>query len=125
MLREGEIFVLDMGDPIKIYDLAINIINTLGYRPEVDIPIKIIGLRPGEKLYEELLMEEENLKETKYEGIFIAKPLNINQSQVEEKMKILIKLVSNENIKLDEVKENMKILVDTYKESDQIERVYE
>ena len=59
--KGGEIFVLDMGEPVKIYDLAVSLIKLLGYEPNVDIPIEITGLRPGEKLYEEILMSEEGL----------------------------------------------------------------
>ena len=68
--KGGEIFVLDMGEPVKIYDMAEKLIKLSGYEPNVDIKIKVTGLRPGEKLYEELLMEEEGLKETKHDKIF-------------------------------------------------------
>lgn len=71
----GEIFVLDMGKPVKIYDLACDLIKLTGYEPEKDIKIKVTGLRPGEKLYEELLMDEEGLAHTKHEKIFIGRPL--------------------------------------------------
>lgn len=72
--KGGEIFVLDMGNPVKIYDLTKDLIKLSGFEPEKDIKIKISGLRPGEKLYEELLMNEEGLIETGHEKIFIGKP---------------------------------------------------
>lgn len=72
--KGGEIFVLDMGNPVLIYDLAKDLIKLSGFEPEIDIKIEITGLRPGEKLYEELLMDEEGLRKTSHEKIFIAKP---------------------------------------------------
>lgn len=80
----GEIFVLDMGKPVKIYDLAKQIIRYKGFEPGRDIEIKITGLRPGEKLYEEMLMEEEGLKETPNKLIHIGKPLAIKDSFLED-----------------------------------------
>ena len=77
----GEIFVLDMGEPVKIADLARNMIELAGYRPEVDIEIKYIGLRPGEKLYEEKLMDEEGLKKTSDKLIHIAEPIEYNDAE--------------------------------------------
>ncbi|MCF8020607.1 MAG: polysaccharide biosynthesis protein [Vallitaleaceae bacterium] len=74
----GEIFVLDMGEPVKIYDLAVDLIRLSGLKLGEDIKIKITGLRPGEKLYEELLMDEEGLKNTKYEKIHVGRPNAIN-----------------------------------------------
>lgn len=71
----GEIFVLDMGEPVKIDSLARNLIKLSGYEPDVDIPIEYTGLRPGEKLYEEKLMAEEGLKKTDNELIHIGKPI--------------------------------------------------
>lgn len=76
----GEIFVLDMGKPVKIYDLAKQIIRYKGLEPGKDIDIKITGLRPGEKLYEEMLMDEEGLKETPNKLIHIGKPIKIKDS---------------------------------------------
>ena len=73
--RGGEIFVLNMGEPVKILDLATNLIKLSGYKPGEDIEIKFTGLRPGEKMYEELLMNEEGLKETANKMIFIGKPI--------------------------------------------------
>ena len=82
----GEIFVLDMGEPMKIYDLAVSLIKLMGYEPNVDIPIKITGLRPGEKLYEELLMAEEGLTATKHNKIFISNPLEIDVNNLEKNL---------------------------------------
>ncbi len=78
MTKGGEIFVLDMGEPVKIVDLAKNLIKLSGFEPDVDICIEFTGLRPGEKLYEELLMSEEGLTDTSHEKIFIGKPISIN-----------------------------------------------
>lgn len=72
--KGGEIFVLDMGKPVRIYDLARDLIKLSGFEPDIDIKIEIKGLRPGEKLYEELLMDEEGLRKTSHEKIFIARP---------------------------------------------------
>jgi FlaA1/EpsC-like NDP-sugar epimerase len=77
MARGGEIFVLDMGEPVKIVDLAETLIRMSGYEPYRDIDISFTGLRPGEKLYEELLMSEEGLKKTSNNKIFIGAPLDI------------------------------------------------
>lgn len=81
MAKNGELFVLDMGEPVKIYDLAKNMIRLSGLEPDVDIEIKEIGLRPGEKLYEELLVKTEELDKTDNSMIFIErdKPLKLDQ----------------------------------------------
>ena len=73
--KGGEIFILDMGEPVKIMDLARNMIRLSGYTPDEDIKIKITGLRPGEKLYEEMLMKEEGLQDTANNKIHIGKPI--------------------------------------------------
>lgn len=78
MAHGGDIFVLDMGEPVKILNLAESLIRLSGYEPYRDIAIKFIGLRPGEKLFEELLMSEEGLKRTKNQKIFIGSPLDIS-----------------------------------------------
>ena len=86
--NQGEIFVLDMGEPVRIDDLARNMIRLSGFEPDVDIEIKYTGLRPGEKLYEEMLMKEEGMRTTDNELIHIGKPLEIDdglfRSQLQE-----------------------------------------
>lgn len=114
--KGGEIFVLDMGEPVKIYDLAVSLIKLSGLEPNVDIPIEITGLRPGEKLYEEILMSEEGLKSTEHQKIFIAKPSKITMEQLEKKLDILRETIQDETISLKEIKHNMKQVVPTYKE---------
>ena len=82
----GEIFVLDMGKPVRIYDLAKNIIRLSGLVPDKDIKIEVTGLRPGEKLYEELLMSEEGLEKTRHSKIYIGKPLDIDMDEINTKL---------------------------------------
>ncbi|SHH46881.1 polysaccharide biosynthesis protein [Clostridium grantii] len=82
----GEIFVLDMGKPVKIYDLASDLIKLSGFEPEKEVKIEITGLRPGEKLYEELLMDEEDLGKTKHEKIFIGQPADISFEKLKNKL---------------------------------------
>lgn len=79
--NRGEIFVLDMGEPVKIDDLARNMIRLSGFEPDVDIQIKYSGLRPGEKMYEEILMNEEGLRSTPNQLIHIGKPLDIDEER--------------------------------------------
>lgn len=114
----GEIFVLDMGEPVKIYDLAVSLIKLTGLEPNVDIPIKITGLRPGEKLYEELLMKEEGLTQTEHNKIFIGKPSNITNEELENKIEILQELVTDENVEISKIKQTMRKIVPTYKEAE-------
>lgn len=120
--KGGEIFVLDMGEPVKIYDLAINLIKLSGLEPNVDIPIQITGLRPGEKLYEEILMAEEGLKATKHDKIFVSKPMHMEMNELEEKLEILNNLEYDENYSKEHVKKVMKSVVPTYKSPEEINK---
>ncbi|HZJ76122.1 MAG TPA: nucleoside-diphosphate sugar epimerase/dehydratase [Oscillospiraceae bacterium] len=113
MAKGGEIFVLDMGEPVKIEDLARDLIKLLGFEPDVDIGIEYIGLRPGEKLYEELLMAEEGLKETKHEKIFIGKPVFNDLDQLRKEIKMLKTVIMREDKELVEI--IMKKLVPGFK----------
>lgn len=87
--RGGEIFILNMGEPVKILDMAENLIRLSGYEPYKDIQIQFTGLRPGEKLFEELLMEEEGLQDTKNKRIFIGHPMDIDYPWFEDELKKL------------------------------------
>lgn len=100
MAKGGEIFVLDMGQPVKIYDLAVNLIKMKGYVPGKDIQIEIVGLRPGEKLYEELLMAEEGLQSTSNELIFIGKPIEIDDKLFFKELNILILAAENNSLNI-------------------------
>ena len=120
--KGGEIFVLDMGEPVKIYDLAVSLIKLLGYEPNVDIPIEITGLRPGEKLYEELLMSEEGLTSTKHDKIFISKPMHMGMEELEEKLDLLNELKYNDEYSKEHVKNVMKEVVPTYKEPEEVNK---
>lgn len=116
--KGGEIFVLDMGEPVKIYDMAVNLIKLSGLEPNVDIQIKVTGLRPGEKLYEELLMAEEGLTQTKHDKIHVEKPMNIDMNMIENKLKELDNLLQHyNNEQKDEIKKVIKDVVPTYKEN--------
>lgn len=120
--KGGEIFVLDMGEPVKIYDLAVSLIKLLGYEPNVDIPIEITGLRPGEKLYEEILMSEEGLTSTKHDKIFISKPIHMEMTELEEKLNILKELEYNEKYSNENIKNVMKEVVPTYREPEEVNK---
>lgn len=89
--RGGEIFVLDMGEPVKIDTMARNMIRLCGYEPDVDIKVEYTGLRPGEKLYEELLMKEEGLQETANKLIHIGKPIEMDDEKFMEQLDLLEK----------------------------------
>ncbi len=89
MAKGGEIFILDMGQSVKILDLAKDLIKLSGFEPDVDIKIEFTGLRPGEKLYEELLLEEEGIESTKHKSIFVGKPLELDYDELSRKIKDL------------------------------------
>ena len=109
--KGGEIFVLDMGEPVKIADLAKNLIRLSGYKLGEDIEIKYTGLRPGEKLYEELLMDEEGLQDTENKLIHIGKPIEMDE---EKFMHQLIKLRDAANEDSDAIRAMVKEIVPTY-----------
>ena len=109
--KGGEIFVLDMGEPVKILDLAQNLIRLSGYRVGEDIRIEFTGLRPGEKLYEELLMDEEGMKETANRLIHIGKPIEINETEFFIQLKNLKEASRNESR---DIRPMIRAIVPTY-----------
>ena len=111
--KGGEIFVLDMGEPVKIYDLAKNLIRLSGYKPEEDIKIEVCGLRPGEKLYEELLMDEEGLTDTSHNKIFIGQPITVDRDELMEQIRELDKASETNDNEL--IKSTIEKVVPTYK----------
>jgi len=109
--KGGEIFVLDMGEPVKIVHLAEQLIKLSGYKPYEEIQIEFIGLRPGEKLYEELLLEEEGLESTQQEGILIAKPSHFTHDDI----LIAINNISKSRYDTSLLKEKIGVLVPSIK----------
>ena len=107
----GEIFVLDMGEPVKIVDLATNLIKLSGYKPGEDIEIKFTGLRPGEKMYEELLMSEEGLKKTANKMIYIGKPIDFDDDVFKKQLDKIYRDAYDES---DKIREDIKEMVPTY-----------
>lgn len=118
MANGGEIFILDMGEPVKIVDLAKDLIHLSGFEPGIDIEIKFTGLRPGEKLFEELLLEEEGINYTKHEKIHVARPVFTDFN------KLLDKLIEvNKTIKKcsdEELIKQIKSIVTTYKDKEEV-----
>ena len=111
--KGGEIFILDMGEPVKIDDLAKNLIRLSGYTLGVDMEIKYTGLRPGEKLYEELLMAEEGLQDTQNKLIHIGKPIEFDKDNFEDKLEVLKETAYKEDAMA--VRRLVKEFVPTYK----------
>lgn len=109
--RGGEIFVLDMGEPVKILDLAKNMIHLSGLQEGKDIEIVFTGLRPGEKLYEELLMEEEGMQSTPNKLIYIGKPIEFDEKQLYQMLNYMQKYKNDENVNM---RESVKQIVPTY-----------
>lgn len=111
MASGGEIFVLDMGEPVKIDYLARQLIKLSGYKPDIDMPIIYTGLRPGEKLYEERLMDEELLSDTQIKGISVGRPLEFSRKEFFQK---LDKVINQENIDELDIIETINTLISTF-----------
>lgn len=109
--KGGEIFILDMGEPVKILTLAENLIRLSGYRPYEDIDIEFTGLRPGEKLYEELLMEEEGMQDTENSLIHIGKPIDLDEEKLLRQLEELKSICMMET---SEIRKLIKEIVPTY-----------
>ena len=116
MAKGGELFILNMGDPVRIYDLAEDLIRLSGLKPHEDIEIKVTGLRPGEKLYEELLMAEEGMASTAHEKIHIGAPYDINFKILKSNLEKLLDYIPEASN--DEIKDRLTVLVPTYKSMD-------
>ena len=111
LAKGGEIFILDMGEPVKIIELAEKMIRLSGYEPNVDIQIKFTGLRPGEKLYEELLIDEDNLKKTDKDRIFVAQQTGVDSIKIQEAVQKLIEEAYDET---QDIRSYIKELVPEY-----------
>ena len=127
MAKRGELFVLDMGKPVRIYDLAVNMIRLAGLEPEVDIKIEEIGLRPGEKLYEELLINTERLEKTENRLIFIENDAPLGREELDKKLGVLSDALEGVRFSIDQapVKEALKMVVPTFREPDEINKTAE
>ena len=111
LAKGGEIFVLDMGEPVKILDLAKNLIRLSGYKPFEDIQIEFTGLRPGEKLYEELLMSEEGLQETENKLIHIGKPIEFDEGKFLSDLEELRRIAEEDSL---DIRRKVREIVPTY-----------
>ncbi len=124
MAKSGELFVLDMGKPVKILDLAENLIRLSGFEPYVDIDIEEVGLRPGEKLYEELLIKTETLDKTENSLIFVERDTPLPRQEVDRRVELLCRAVEQSKHSLDPgaVKAAMKQAVPTYQDPEEVNR---
>ncbi len=113
--KGGEIFVLDMGEPVKIDTMARQLIRLSGFEPDVDIKVEYTGLRPGEKLYEELLMKEEGMQDTENKLIHIGKPIEMDDELFKKQLKLLDKASKDEN---SDIKSLVAEIVPTYTRKD-------
>ena len=113
--KGGEIFVLDTGKPVKILTLAENLIRLSGYEPYRDIDIKFTGLRPGEKLYEELLMDEEGLRSTSNKKIYIGHPIQIKEEVLWQTLSEMKEVLADDH---NDIRPLIKQLVPTYHQPD-------
>ena len=122
LAKGGEIFILDMGDPVKIDDLARDMIRLSGLTPGEDIEIKYTGLRPGEKLYEELLLSEEGITATKHDRIFVAKPTHMDITAFTRELEELNKIIlsGQEALLIDAIRG----IVPTFRGMDEVENGY-
>lgn len=112
--EDGRIYVFDMGEPVKILDLAINMIRLAGYEPFQDIDIKFTGLRSGEKLYEELLLDTEKMVASENESIFIAEKESLSELQQKQILQIVNSLLSEQEIDVIQILRNLKALIPEY-----------
>ncbi len=117
--KGGEIFVLDMGEPVKIDDMARNLIKLSGLRPDIDIKIEYTGLRPGEKLYEEILMDEEGMQKTDNKLIYIGKPIDMDDEWFKEKLSELDRESRSDDKNIREIVQE---IVPTYSEGNSIQK---
>ena len=122
MAKNGELYVLDMGKPVRIYDLAKDVIRLSGLEPEKDIEIREIGLRPGEKLYEEMLMKSETLSKTDNNMIFIEKDKPYSREEVAAKMEILRAAIDDYDTVGEGMKKAFSRVVPTYRDAEEVNR---